>query len=64
MGQCNCEHGDHEQGTAHPYLQQRTIEARAMYVGDICLDCARDHLSDYLILSPLSVAIIEALRGS
>ena len=50
---CQCEHADHENPPAgHRYLAVPAGQLRADYVGPICDDCARDHLSDYLITTP------------
>lgn len=48
---CNCEHADHDAGTAHPMFAAPlgTDARRASYVGMVCGDCARGHLAGYLI---------------
>lgn len=45
---CNCEHLEHTDGTAHPYLGVPLGTSQAAFVGAVCDECAEGHMAPYL----------------
>lgn len=56
---CNCEHAVHwpdgnghpEYGNSewHPYGTDQEGSHEARYIGEVCSDCARTHMKDYIL---------------
>ncbi len=45
---CGCEHVDHETGAKHVMFGVPAGTQRALYVGEVCDECARTCMAAYL----------------